>query len=325
MTTSKIFKELTAEEIEKVIKNLYGNHTKIEGCRLLKGGLFNTTYFVKTNSDRVGIVLRVAPINKHLLLDFEKNMMSAESTFYTMLKENNIPSSEVIHYDNSADIIDREYIVFRYIPSFPMNEVSVSAEVKTRLYHQLGEIIASFHDIQSGKFGWLRPKDELGMYAKWSAFIRQFTQEIADKTSIYGIFSDTELTRYLDVFSNTALFDQVVKANMIHADFWEGNVLVSENKEGSWEVVALIDVDKAIFGDREMEYSSPVMRNEDFLSGYGYEFSKSSSAIFRRSAYQLLERFMYAYIWRAQFEHIERSATAKIEGLAILGKIETSM
>jgi len=47
MTTSKIFKELTAEEIEKVIKNLYGNHTKIEGCRLLKGGLFNTTYFEK--------------------------------------------------------------------------------------------------------------------------------------------------------------------------------------------------------------------------------------------------------------------------------------
>lgn len=324
MTSSRIFKELTAAEIDKVIQNLYGSHTKIEACRLLKGGLFNTTYYVKTNSDPAGIVLRVAPTNKHLLLDFEKNMMSAEPAFYARLKANGIPSSEVLYYDGSSNIIDREYIIFRYIPSIPLNEVTVSTEVKSHLYHQLGQIIAQLHVISNDQFGWKRPNGELRLYAKWSAFLQRFTQEIATKASDFGLFSERELTRFLAVFSHSAIFDQIEQANMVHADFWEGNVLVS-NHAGNWDIVALIDIDKAIFGDRELEYSSPVMRNEDFLSGYGYAFAESSDAIFRRSAYQLLERFMYAYIWRAQFENFERQDTARREGLAILAKIEAAM
>jgi hypothetical protein len=34
---------------------------------------------------------------------------------------------------------------------------------------------------------------------------------------------------------------------------------------------------------------------------------------------------MYAYIWRAQFENLERYETAKLDGLAILEKIEASI
>jgi len=87
MTSSRIFKELNSAEIDKVISNLYGSDTRITGCSLLKGGLFNTTYHVKTDSDRFGIVLRAAPINQHLLFDFEKSMMSAEPLFFKMLQE----------------------------------------------------------------------------------------------------------------------------------------------------------------------------------------------------------------------------------------------
>ena len=112
MATSKIFKELTPAEIGRVIANLYGSDTKILDCRLMKGGLFNTTYWVKTDCDRNGIVLRVAPINRHLLLDFEKSMMAAEPLFYEMLRAKNIPTSEIIDYDNSFRVIDREYIIF---------------------------------------------------------------------------------------------------------------------------------------------------------------------------------------------------------------------
>ena len=321
MPISKIFKELSAEEIDKVIQNLYGTGSKILDCRIMKGGLFNTTYFVKTDSARDGIVLRVAPINKHLLLDFEKTMMSAEPLFYKMLNKKNIPSSEVVYYDNSARVIDREYIIFKYIPSVPMNTVSVSKEEKSKLYVQLGEITATLHEITTEKFGWMRPNNELPMYDKWSAFLQRFTKEIADKASSFGIFNNNELKRFLNIFSNTTIFDQIQKANMVHADFWEGNVLVS-NHGGKWRIVALIDVDKAIFGDKELEFSSKIMRNKDFLHGYDYTFASSSAAIYRRTAYQLLEQFMYAYIWRIQFENSERHDAAKKAGLAILGKIE---
>ena len=110
---------------------------------------------------------------------------------------------------------------------------------------------------------------------------------------------------------------------MVHADLWEGNVLVSEN-DSKWNVVALIDNDKAIFGDKELEFAYPTVLNDDFLSGYGPIVAESSGSIFRRNAYKLLESFMYAYIWFAQFENKERYELAKKNGLAALELIESS-
>ena len=63
---SQIYKELTKNEIEKIAVDLYGNDSEITECRLLKGGLFNTTYYLTTNADKAGIVLRTAPVKKDL-------------------------------------------------------------------------------------------------------------------------------------------------------------------------------------------------------------------------------------------------------------------
>jgi aminoglycoside phosphotransferase (APT) family kinase protein len=323
MTISRIFKELTPTEIDRVIAHLYGSGTKILDCSLMKGGLFNTTYLVKTDSDSNAIVLRVAPINQHLLLDFEQSMMAAEPLFYEMLHAKNIPTSEVIHHDNSFRVIDREYIIFKYIRSIPMNDPSVPQEAKSSLYQRLGEIIALLHEIKSEKFGWKRPNGELAMFDSWGMFLQRFAQEIADKTANCGLFTDRELHRFLNIFSERVVFDQITMACMVHADLWEGNVLVSET-DGQWNIVALIDIDKAIFGDKDLEFAFPTVLNDDFLSGYGSRVDDSSGSKFRRNAYRLLESFMYAYIWFAQFDYQERYEAAIRNGLSALESFESA-
>jgi aminoglycoside phosphotransferase (APT) family kinase protein len=200
----------------------------------------------------------------------------------------------------------------------------VPKDVKPGLYQRLGEIISNLHAIKSEKFGWKRPNRELEMYDRWGAFLQRFAREIADKASSYGIFSDVELDRFINIFTDMAIFDKITQACMIHADLWEGNVLVSENN-GKWDIVALIDVDKAIFGDKDLEFASPTMLNDDFLSGYGLRTAESPGSIFRRNAYRILESFMYAYIWFAQFENIERYGLAKKNGLAALELFELSL
>ena len=125
------------------------------------------------------------------------------------------------------------------------------------------------------------------------------------------------LNRFLDIFAERAVFDAVTRASMVHADLWEGNVLVSE-REGEWRVAALIDIDKAIFGDKELEFAFPTLLKDDFLKGYGARADESPDADFRRQAYRLLQSFMYAYIWFAQFENQERYQAAKGDGLAVL-------
>ncbi len=317
MTTSRIFKELNSAEIDKVTSNLYGSDTIITDCSLLKGGLFNTTYLVKTDSDSNGIVLRVAPINQHLLFDFEKSMMAAEPLFCKLLQDKNIPTSKVIHYDNTFNVIDREYIIFKYIRSVPMNDTSVPNEVKSLLYQRVGEIVSLIHDIKSDKFGWKRADNELELYDNWGTFLNRFAREIAARASNYGVFNDGELNRFINIFNDTTAFNQITQARMVHTDLWEGNVLVGK-KDGKWEVAAIIDIDRAIFGDKDMEFDSRWIINDDFLSGYDCRLDNSSASIFRRNAYKLLGSFLYAYVWLVQYGNVDRYESTKRSGLTVL-------
>jgi aminoglycoside phosphotransferase (APT) family kinase protein len=319
MAVSRIFKELSRVEIERVVAKLYGGSAAIRECRLMKGGLFNTTYHIRTAADDQGVVLRVAPVNPQLLFDFEKRMMSAEPMFFKLLQARDIPTSEVVLYDDSSTVIEREYIVFRYIRSIPMNDPGVPEAARPGLYQEIGEMVAAMHQISSEAFGWQRPDDGLARYATWSAFLRRFAGEIAERAADQGVFEEGELKRFLAVFQEGAVFDQITQPRMVHADLWEGNILVREN-EGHWSVAAIIDLDRAVFGDKEMEFAYPEMINSDFLRGYGAGLDRSPEAVFRRKAYQLLGRFFYAVVWQMQYGDAARSEAAKRRGLALLGQ-----
>jgi aminoglycoside phosphotransferase (APT) family kinase protein len=323
MTTLKLFKELSQAEIEAVIANLYGSTAKMTECRLLKGGLFNTTYHIKTEADRNGLVLRVAPINQHLLFDFEKSMMSAEPIFFQMLAGQMIPTSQVVHYDSSFEVIEREYILFRYIPSLPMNDPAVSPQAKPALNQQVGEILALMHGIKGDQFGWRRPGSTSELFEHWGTFLKRFASEIADRSANYGVFNDAELSRFTQVFEDPNVFDPITQACMVHTDLWEGNILVNHN-HGDWQVVAIIDVDRAVFGDADMEFNSAWALNLDLLRGYGRRLDNSPEAIFRRQTYGLLWDFMYAYVWFVQYENMARYEVSKRHGLDVLDLLISS-
>ena len=320
MITSRIFKELNNTEIQRIIEDLYGSNSRITECRLLKGGLFNTTYHVKTDTDNNGIVLRVAPINQQLLFDFEQSMMAAEPRFYQLLQEKGVPSSKVLHHDGSFNIIEREFIVYEFIDSVPLNDPGVPEEVKPFLDRRVGEVMALMHDIQFERFGWERPGDPTDLFDSWGAFLQRFAREIAERAGNYGAFNDEALKRFIKVFDQAALFNSIRQARMVHTDLWEGNVLVAQHN-GQWDVAAIIDVDKAIFGDKDMEFSSDWTTSDDFLSGYNQKLDDAEAAVFRRKAYQLLWSFFYAYVWLVQLESPRRFEASKRHGLRLLDSL----
>lgn len=317
MASSQLFQELTSADISAVVSALYGSSARIEACKLLKGGVFNTTYWVKTNRDKNGLVLRAAPNNQQVLFDFERSMMSAEPLFYKLLQDNGIPTSELVHHDATRQVIDREYIIFNYIHSLPMNDPRVPQTAKPDLYRQLGAIVSRMHRISHARFGWLRPQDALPMFTSWGAFLQRFAAEIGDRLAAHGLFAASDLRRFRAVFAQQAIFDAIAQPQLVHADLWEGNVLVCE-RDGRWDVAAIIDVDKVIFGDRELEFAFPTLLNADFLRGYGPREAETPDATVRRNAYRLLYSFMYAYIWHAQFNDRARTEAAQADGLAAL-------
>ncbi len=64
---SHLFQEASQEEIAALFHAALGEGD-IRSSRLLSGGLFNTTYYVEYGPEHRRAVLRLGPVNRHLLL-----------------------------------------------------------------------------------------------------------------------------------------------------------------------------------------------------------------------------------------------------------------
>lgn len=327
---SLIYKEITQAEMQKIAADLYGSRTKIEEARLLKGGLYNTTYFVKTNQDDVGIVLRVGPVNKHLLFDFEKDMMAAEPFFHKMLADNGIPTSHILRYAPAGEVIDREYIVMAYIPSIPMNDPSLAAVCLDNVYQEIGALTHKLHAITQNRFGWLRPADKGqgapfcdgvgagGSYDTWAAFVAAYAGEAADRAAEHGLFDREDIQLFRRAFSeNTAVLDEIKTPHMVHTDLWQGNVLLKKDDDG-YSVAAIIDLDRTIFGDVQWDLSCPWMLNEAFFKGYGSLPPKTPAAEQRERLYKMLCGFFESYVWLIEYDDKATFESTKENTLSLL-------
>lgn len=74
--TSSLYRECSQEELAVLVAEALG--TEMRSARLLTGGMFNTTYLVETEGYGK-VVLRLGPVNRHLLMPFEHRLMEAEA------------------------------------------------------------------------------------------------------------------------------------------------------------------------------------------------------------------------------------------------------
>ncbi|WP_028546126.1 phosphotransferase family protein [Paenibacillus taiwanensis] len=300
--TSRIYEELTSEQITKIMTETFDLHTKVSSCSLLSGGLFNTTYLIQTIRPEAAVVLRVAPIHHELLLDFEKTMMGAETHIYNLLATKGVPVPKVIICDESCKVIPRVYMVMEYIPSVPMNDPTVPEHVKVALRRSLGQYTSRIHELTGEKFGWPTSRQGVRGSESWSQVILQFVDELAAKSVVHGVFEQQEMDVLLDLFqSNERIFDEITTPVLVHNDLWGPNVLVAE-RNNVWEIAAIIDADRSMYADPEYEF---VLwdNNADFMEGYGKPLDMSIAAQTRRESYKLLLAVMNAYVFKIEYNN----------------------
>ena len=298
---TKLYKELSPAEIKKVLLDLYGNCVTVKECRPINGGNFNTIYYVKTDKDKNGLVLRAAPKDKHFLFSFHKDMMSAEPLFHKLLEEKEIPTVKVLKYAPENTVIEREYMITEYIPSVAMNNLSLKSPKFDYLYTEVGKYIKKLHTITNDKFGWKRPGSNQGEFDTWAQFVLAYMEEVADKSEEYGLF-EYEYIQYLRELFNSkiSLFYSVDSPNMIHKDLHEGNILVHQ-QDGQYKVAAILDLSWAIFGDHKWELLSRCMINKPFLDGYGKDMPQNHEFKEMSMLYKLLHGFFSAYVAMVEY------------------------
>ena len=316
-TESKLFLPLSPDELERVMRAVFPDE-RVQASRLLDGGLFNTTYRVETTAHDV--VLRMGPMHPELLLPFEENLMAAEAYVDDLCRANGVPASSVLCCDTSHSVIDRDFMVVERIDSIPMSDPMIPEAALQALSVSCGALVRRLHEIEGEKFGRISEILRGRGQDTWGSAVLMEYQNLIAASQKYGVFED-ELLKWALAFAEGAvsLLDRVKTPRLAHADLWYGNILVKAQSDHTYAVRAIIDGDRAVFGDVSFDLDSPWMINDAFLEGYGEISSAFSPEEDRRKkqVYSLLFALTDAYVWRVEYcsENNYQSCLAQVKSI----------
>ena len=294
---SSLYQELSESELLTIMASVFPSEP-VQSYHLLTGGLFNTTYRVVT--DQHDVVLRMGPVHRELLLPYEHNLMAAEALTDKLCLENGIPASNVLHLDTSKTIVDRDFMVVDRIDSVPLSDPSIPEECKAGLLLECGKLVRKLHTITGSKFGRLAKIVSGQGWDNWYDAMEAEFGDVFQKAEEYQVFDATLRNRVLHFLQDRkAALDAVTEPHLAHCDLWAGNILVQKAGE-SYSLCAIIDGDRATFGDPLLDISTGWITTPDFLEGYG-PIADDPSAAQRSQVYSLFFTLQDAYIWKIEY------------------------
>ncbi len=256
-------------------------------------GKFNTGYFVTSDGDE--LVLRVAPPADSVFLFYERDMMRQEPGIHRLLlEETDVPVAEIIAYDDSHDVIDRDFILMRRLPGTPLSQAPVAdAEPVMR---RVGECLAQTHSLTADRYGYLGEHRPMEPADNWVDAFAVMWRKLLDDIVGVGHYSTAERDDLVGLLDrHIELFDRPGPARLLHMDVWAQNILVDD----AGRLTGLVDWDRALWGDPEIEFavldycgiSTPA-----FWRGYGRPRDESQEARIRNVFYLLYELQKYIVI-----------------------------
>lgn len=309
---SALFRTEPDEKLREAARKYLGE--QLTDARLLSGGLFNTTYRLETKNRKA--ILRLGPVNRHLLLPYEQNLMKAEGDILKLLKSREIPTSEILALDCTRTTFDRDVMVVDCLEAKSMSMDELPKDTEKTLCREAGRLTAKIHSITANELP-VVPDKPFGRYsnvvsgkgcATWrEAILLELRQWIAMAEGA-ALFDADELRRIETVFhSHSALLDAITEPRLAHADLWYGNILVDE----AGKLAAIIDADRAFFGDIDYEFATGWMISDSFLEGYGRKPDETPDALMRRRLYKLLLNLEDCYILCCEYGNPEEGKNLK--------------
>lgn len=313
-TASSLFCELGEDVLRVIIaKDLQQN---IVSYNLVSGGLFNTTYKINTDQDKQ-IIMRVGPINKHLLMYYEHDLMRTETAVYDLMKQNNIPCTDVILCDTSNDLINRDYMLAEYIDSVSLSSATLTESEKFEIQKSIGLNIHKMHQIHTDGFGRATDVFFKKPYDNWYDYILSEASNLVRDGVKNGAFTEDDYNIITSaVVRHRDLLISVKENRLCHGDLWDGNILISRNKD-SWFLSAVIDVDRAVFGDIDFDLGNPWIISDGFIEGYGItreELERADRKI-KREIYTMIYFILETVAWYTQYNNKQTSANARLNVL----------
>jgi aminoglycoside phosphotransferase (APT) family kinase protein len=256
-------------------------------------GKFNDSFFIA--GDGVDWVIRIAPPQDAVFLFYERNMMAQEPGLHRLLRAStDIPVAEVVAYDTSHAILDRDFLVLERLPGQPVSQASGMDYAS--VLRQTGRYLSQAHSLTDGQYGYLGEHRCMEPQTTWQDAFCVMWHKLLDDVVATGHYSAEDEARARRVLDDrVALFDRDVPSSLLHMDIWAQNILVDEGST----VTGLVDWDRALWGDPEIEFAVLDycgISEPPFWEGYGQPRDVSREAQIRNVVYLLYELQKYIVI-----------------------------
>jgi fructosamine-3-kinase len=174
----------------------------------------------------------------------------------------------------------------------------VSRRFHDRVLEQVGAYLGQMHALTADQHGYLGAHAPMKPQATWWQAFRVMWNKLLDdvqRCNGYSVAEADTMRQLLDAYH--AAFQRAVPACLLHMDVWSQNILVDE----SARVTGLVDFDRALWGDPEIEYSVLDycgISEPAFWTGYGRSRPWTPEAQIRQRFYLLYEVQKYIVIHR---------------------------
>jgi aminoglycoside phosphotransferase (APT) family kinase protein len=287
----------------ELLAELMTAHLPIDPDRLrfepIPTGKHNTSYYVQGAGDE--LVLRISPADDAGYLFYERRMMAQEPQLHALLRaETAVPVAEILAYDDSRRLVDRDYLLMQRLPGRPLTGAGLNQREVEGVLEQVGVCLAQMHALVADRYGYLGDHRPMAPQPTWAQAFNVMWNKLLDDVTACGGYTPDEagvFRRLLEIYGPH--FDRPVRASLLHMDVWSQNILVDD----SGRVTGLVDLDRALWGDPEIEFavldycgiSEPA-----FWRGYGRARDDSFSAQIRARFYMLYEvqKYIVIRIWR---------------------------
>jgi aminoglycoside phosphotransferase (APT) family kinase protein len=289
----------------------------------LAHGWFNVAYRIRLRDGEL-VVLKIAPPAGVEVMTYERGMMATEVRALQLIRERtSVPVPDVHFYDESRDLCDADYFFMEYIDADNLGIVmdQLPPDQVAAYRAALGALNRELHTITGDHFGSLGYGDpDTSWRTVFGGMLEDVLRDGERRAVDIGVGYDVVRTV---IAAHADSLDEVVVPVLVEWDMWESNVMIRDGR-----IVAVIDHERAFFGDRLMEAGFvatelPAFGDASaFTRGYGWSPSTGTERV-RRQLYNLhlILIMIIETVYRGHTEpgQYDEARTRLVDVLAALG------
>lgn len=242
----------SAATLRAMIAKAYGDSAVPEGddfATELGHGWFNVAYRVTLRDGRE-TVLKIAPPAGVRVMTYETAMMRNEiAALAIVAQQTSVPVAPIEFADTSGEVIEADWFFMPFIDGENLGilreEGELPDEAGADYMEQLGELNRQLNQVVGPWFG---PLGGPG-FATWRETFESMLEDVLHDGESAGVDVGFSYDEVRDVVAAHAdALEAVTEPRYVEWDLWDSNVMVRDGK-----IVALIDHERAYFGDPLME------------------------------------------------------------------------